>query len=368
NFGAHFQPFGPGGSISFGGSNLSAAMNLWSSFDKTEADKKSYEAGRTAKIGSYARREQEWAFQSNLAAAEITQTFKQLRAAQIREAMAEREWNNHQQQVKHAQEIEYFLTGEKNPEWTQKIDQKDKKTTNKSFYAWMKREVKGVYSQCFQFAFDIAKKTERALQHELGNAELSFLQFGYLAGKEGLLAGEKLYLDIKRMERGYHDLNQREYELTRHVSLLQVNPLALLKLRATGRCTVVLPEELFDMDGPGHYFRRIKSVAVSIPCVVGPYSSVNCTLTLLKSSIRKSPLLRDGSYVRESAEDDRFSDHFGSLQAIVTSTGQNDSGLFETNLRDERYLPFEGSGCVSEWQLELPADPSKHDPRQFDYD
>src|SRR5262249_12328612 len=131
----------------------------------------------------------------------------------------------------------------------------------------------------------------------------------------------------------------------------------------TGRCTVVLPEELFDMDGPGHYFRRIKSVAVSIPCVVGPYTSVNCTLTLLKSSIRKSPLLRDGSYARESAEDDRFSDHFGSLQAIVTSAGQNDSGLFETNLRDERYLPFEGAGAVSEWQLELPAD-----VRQFDYD
>jgi len=24
-------------------------------------------------------------------------------------------------------------------------------------------------------------------------------------------------------------------------------------------------ESLFDMDGPGHYFRRIKTVAVSIP-------------------------------------------------------------------------------------------------------
>jgi len=48
--------------------------------------------------------------------------------------------------------------------------------------------------------------------------------------------------------------------------------------------------------------------------------------------------------------------------------GQNDSGLFETNLRDERYLPFENSGVVSEWQLELPANPSKKDPRQFDYD
>jgi hypothetical protein len=227
----------------------------------------------------------------------------------------------------------------------------------------MKREVQGLYGQCFQFAFDVAKKAERALQHELGNPELSFLQFGYLAGKEGMLAGEKLYLDIKRMEMAYHDLNQREYELTRHVSLLQVNPLALLQLRATGRCTVVMPEELCDMDCPGHYFRRIKSVAVSIPCVTGPYTSVNCTLTLLKSTIRKSPLLRDGSYAREGAEDDRFSDHFGSLQAIVTSTGQNDSGLFELNLRDERYLPFEGSGVVSEWQLELPTE-----VRQFNYD
>src|SRR5262249_28877814 len=85
-------------------------------------------------------------------------------------------------------------------------------------------------------------------------------------------------------------------------------------------------------------------------------------------SIRKTQLLRDGNYARDSAEDDRFVDHFGSLQSIVTSTGQNDSGLFETNLRDERYLPFEGSGVASEWQLELPANPSKDDPRQFDYD
>jgi hypothetical protein len=37
--------------------------------------------------------------------------------------------------------------------------------------------------------------------------------------------------------------------------------------------------------------------------------------------------------------------------------------MFEPNLRDERYLPFEGSGVISEWQLELPAD-----VRQFDYD
>ncbi len=350
------KPVGVGAGAAIGGMNLSQLLSTMASISRGVANRYSHEANRAAKIGGYARREQEWAFQSNLAAGEITQIFKQLRAAQIREAIAEKEWKNHQQQMKHAEDIEQFLSGEKNSSG-------HKKTSTQSFYTWMKREVKGLYSQCFQFAFDLAKKAERALQHELGNTELSFLQFGYLAGKEGLLAGEKLYMDIKRMEMAYHDLNQREYELTKHVSLLQVDPHALLQLRATGRCTVTLPEELFDMDGPGHYFRRIKNVAVSIPCVVGPYTSVNCTLTLFKSSIRTKPLLGEDGYARANAEDSRFSDHFGSLQSIVTSTGQNDSGMFETNLRDERYLPFELSGVVSEWQLELPADVP-----QFDYD
>ena len=366
--GVDFKFWGMGGNFSFGGSALSKEMSFWASFAKTDAEKRTYESGNSSRIGSYSRRELDWAFQSNLAAGEITQIFKQIRAAQIREAIAKLELANHLQQIKHAQEIEYFLTGEINSEWTQEIDPKEKKTTNKALYTWMKREVKGLYAQCFQFAFDIAKKAERALQHELGSPELSYLQFGYLAGKEGLLAGEKLYLDLKRMEMAYHDLNQREYELTKHVSLLQVDPMALIQLRTTGRCTVRLPEALFDMDGPGHYFRRIKSVALSIPCVTGPYASVNCTLTLLKSSIRKTQILQDGAYARVDAEDDRFSDYFGSLQSIVTSSAQNDSGLFETNLRDERYLPFENSGVISEWQLQLPANPSKDEPCQFDYE
>jgi hypothetical protein len=360
DFTFNLEPFGAGSSIgAIGGGKLAAASSAVSNFWKSGADKHTYEAGNTARIGTYTRREQDWALQSNLAAGEIAQIFKQLRAAQIREAVAEQELKNHRQQMKHAEEIERFL----NEEGVEKTGKK----TNKAFYAWMKREVKGLYAQCFQFAFDIARKAERALQHELGDPNLNFVQFGYLAGKEGLLAGEKLFLDVKRMEMAYHELNQREYELTKHVSLLQVDPLALVQLRMTGRCTVQLPEALFDMDGPGHYFRRIRSVALSIPCVAGPYASVNCTLTLLKSSIRKTPVPGD-QYVRVDAEDNRFSDCFGSLQSVVTSSAQNDTGLFETNLREERYLPFENAGAVSEWQLQLPANPSQKDPAQFDYD
>src|SRR5262249_8010365 len=155
------------------------------------------------------RRQQDWELQSNLAAGEITQLYKQLRGAQIREAIAEREWHNHQQQIKNVKEVEAFLT-----------DPKTGKQTNQDFYVWMKRELKGLYGRAFECAYDVARKAERALQQELGDPSLTFLRFDYMGGNEGLLAGERLLLDIKRMEMAYHDLNRREYELTKHVSLL----------------------------------------------------------------------------------------------------------------------------------------------------
>jgi len=135
---------------------------------------------------------------------------------------------------------------------------------------------------------------------------------------------------------------------------------------STGRCSIKLPEELFDIDGPGHYFRRIKTVAVSIPCIVGPYSGVNCTLTLTKSTIRTKSVLSDGQYAITGDADNRFDTHFGSMQSIVTSNAQNDSGMFEVSLHDERKLPFEYSGVISEWQLTLPG--REGEVRQFNYD
>ncbi|NEU08451.1 insecticidal toxin protein [Flavihumibacter sp. R14] len=355
DFGIKFHFWGLGGDSKIGGSTFGDVASLGADVASAIADRISYEASNASRIGSFSRREQEWAFQSNTIAGEINQLFKQIRSAQIREAMAQIEWKNHQQQIKHASEIENFLT-----------DDRVGKKANQAFYAWMKREVKDLYSQCFQFAYDIAKKAERALQQELGDNTVSFLQFGYTGGREGLLAGEKLHLDLKRMEMAFYERNRREYELTKHVSVMQLDPTALLALRTAGRCAIKLPEELFDMDGPGHYFRRIKSVAVSIPCIAGPYSSVNCTLTLTKSTIRKKSVLSDGAYISTNDNDERFDISFGSMQSIVTSSAQNDSGMFELNLRDERKLPFEYSGVISDWEIALPG--REGEVRQFNYD
>jgi hypothetical protein len=137
----------------------------------------------------------------------------------------------------------------------------------------------------------------------------------------------------------------------------------LLRLKETGSCFVSLPEAIFDLDTPGHYFRRLKNVSITVPCVAGPYTGVNLTATLLGSTVRVSSLLNSKNQYARQQGDTRFRDQNGPIESIVTSTGQDDTGLFEPNLRDERFLPFEGAGVVGEWQLSLPKK-----FRQFDYE
>ncbi len=259
-----------------------------------------------------------------------------------------------------AQEIEAFLN--------ENGAQRDGKTSNRSLYAWMRHETRSLYSQSLQLATEVAKKAERALQHELGKPEIRCIDGRYPGGAEGLLAADRLVGDIKRLELAYLDNNTREPVLVRDVHLSQIAPLALLALRRTGSCTFSLEEALFDLDRPGLYFRRIKSVAMSVPCVVGPSATVSCRLSLLKSTLRRTPTLDGGAYGMQSAEDARFESYHGRFESIITSRAQNDAGGVDPNARDERYLPFENAGVISEWRLDLPANPSKGDPCTFDYD
>jgi hypothetical protein len=167
------------------------------------------------------------------------------------------------------------------------------------------------------------------------------------------MSGERLYADLKRMEIAYLETDIREYEISKSISLVLFDPWALIALKETGRCTISLPEAYFNMDYPGHYFRRLKSVSLLIPCVTGPYTSVNCTLTLVNSKVRTDNKANSST---DYASDAHFLTNYAATQSIATSTAQNDSGLFEVNFQDPRYLPFEGAGAISTWQIELPPD------------
>jgi len=337
-----------GQGVMWGGSHWGSAAQALANYFHLQASESSFAATKSGKNAQYIMRANEWTLQSNLAAKEIMQIDKQIVVANTRIDMANQELSNHLQQIENAQKIEDFMRS---------------KYTNQELYSWMVGQVSTVYFKSYQLAYDVAKRAETAYRFELGLDDSNFIQFGYWDSlKRGLLAGERLYQDLKRMDVSYLDQNQREYEITKHVSILQLDSLALAQLKQTGECFISIPETVFDLDFPGHYLRRIKYVSITVPCVTGPYVGVNCTLTLLKSSIRHDNKLISEKYLRQE-KDSRFTDNTGAIQSIVTSSGQNDSGLFETNLRDERYLPFEGSGAISDWHIRL-----TQDFRPFDYD
>lgn len=59
-----------------------------------------------------------------------------------------------------------------------------------------------------------------------------------VTGRCGLLSGEALRLEPKRMELAPYEDNQRQFEITRHVSLRQLDQVALVSLKVTGSCTL----------------------------------------------------------------------------------------------------------------------------------
>jgi hypothetical protein len=292
-------------------------------------------------IANYLRRQEEWDLQRDIADKEIDDIEKQLLASDVRIELAEKELESHDLQIEEVKAEADFL---------------ESKFTNKELYNWMVTQVSTLYFQSYQMAYDLAKKAEQCFRHELGIRDTNYIQFGYWDSlKKGLLAGERLQKDLRRLDAAYLEQNRREFELTKHISLAQLNPIALLQLKQTGTCEFVIPEVVFDVDHPGHYMRRIKNVSLTIPCVVGPYTTIGAKLTMLENRLRTSTAKKNNEYVYQGIDDERFVHDLVGIQSIATSTGQRDAGLFEMAFGDERYLPFEGGGVVSRWRLELPG-------------
>ena len=347
----HYWGLG-GHAVLFGGSLFAGQGRFVSNVLNLVASVAEGQGAVASKTAGYQRRVDDWILQARTASAELAQIGRQVLGSLIAEQAAHQEYLVSRKQIEQSDEVDNLL---------------HTKFTNADLYGWMQGELSRTYYEYYRTAVDLARKAEQAVKRELMRAELDSRQFVapnyWDGGRKGLLSGESLYLDVKSLELAYQEQNRRELELTRHVSLRQVDPIALLNLKVTGVCDFAIPEAFFDRDTPGHYLRRLKTVAVSMPSVVGPYTPLNATLTLQSSTIRISALLDSGNYARSGSDDVRFTDLPGTGASIVTSGGGNDSGLFEANLSDERPLPFEGAGTVSAWRLSLPSA-----YRAFDYD
>ncbi|MDM4766660.1 neuraminidase-like domain-containing protein [Pelomonas sp. SE-A7] len=324
--------------LKISGQPIAFAQNFFADKLAVEGDKDQTAAGITATLASYERRLEDWQFQRDMASGELLSLEKQRIASEIRLTMALAEKRNLERSIESSETTDAFLKS---------------KFTNTGLYDWMVRQVSTVYYKTYQLAAEYARAAEDCLNRELPASQsgVKVVRSDHWNGlRKGLLAASSLIHDLKRLESEHIKRNKRVPELMKHVSLAVVDPRQLLELRATGRCSFKVPEVLFDMDHPGQCMRRIKSVALSVQCITGPYAGVSCRLSLLRSEIRKP----------DQEKPERV---LGPAEAIFSSTANNDAGLWEPNLRDERYLPFEGAGAInSEWRLDLP-----NMVRLFDY-
>ncbi len=356
---AHLVPTVSGGAAGFGGSpmittsyggeQVGSSATSWASVARGLAGLLGEAGAMASTMGSYQRRQDDWTLQANLASAELVQIAAQMVTAGDRLKIAQGEVDLQQRQAANAQAVGDFLGS---------------KYTNSQLYDWMLTQLTTVHTQAYQLAYGLSLQAQAAYQYELGSTD-TFMQFGYWDGQhKGLTAGDSLLFDLRRMHNQFTASNTRELELTKHVSLALTQPMALVQLLQTGTCTIALDEVLFDRDHPGHYFRRLRSVAVTVPCVTGPYTGVNATLSLNTGTVRVKPPIapyKPAAAGAPPASADFVASVAPSSATIATSSAQNDAGLFDANLHDERWLPFEGQGAISTWTLQL-------DPRDNAFD
>ncbi|MGL5029455.1 MAG: hypothetical protein ACRC6C_05190 [Wolbachia pipientis] len=302
---------------------------------------------------SYERRAQDWNLQKIIATHDVEQIGHQIEANKINQANAIQDLRAHKESIKQIKEKESFFRG---------------KFTNQELYSWMKGELKSLYIKTYRLALEIAKQAERAYQYEVDNGK-AFIQPGHWNSlKEGLLSGQKLKFELEQLDKEYHDTNERRLEITKVISLKSLDPIALHELKTKGSCKFSFTEKLFDLDFPGHYARKIKDIKITVPAVVGPYENVHASLqqtsnqVVLKSdgAINAIKYLVNPSE-EEQPETDLLRVNWKPNQEIAISKADQDSGLFELSFGDERYLPFEGTGAVSTWELSLPQATNRFD-------
>lgn len=347
--GAHLVPnAGSPFAMTYGGREIGSSLAAFASAADTVSGTLNFASTLSSVIAGYQRREQEWTLQKNTATYEVAQMDAQIAAAQARVASLKRDVAINTLAIEQNNAMQAALTS---------------KFTNADLYGWMASRLQALYFQCYKIALDLALAAQRAYQYELDN-QTSVLDFSYWeSGRAGLLAGEGLQVALGQLEHAYYTANRRRLTIEKTVSLWALDPVALLTLQRTGSCIFQLSELLFDYDFPGQYCRKIERLSVTIPAVVGPYQNVHGTLTQTSNTvlIKDDPVsVRFLLGADVTPPDGMLRLNWRNMQQIALSRGSDDGTIAGVSA-DDRYLPFEGTGAVSSWRLDLPLGANRID-------
>lgn len=224
-----------------------------------------------------------------------------------------------------------------------------RKFSNKALYSWLRGRLAAIYYRFYDLTATRCMMAEEAYKWLTGETTRYIKPGAWQSSNAGLMAGESLLLNLAEMEQAWLKWDRRALEVTRTVSLAEVyngydTPVNLaekiadlLKSSGSGQdaaktgLSMTTDKRLhaaFNLkalkiaeDYPADLgkTRRIKQISVTLPALVGPYQDVRAVL-----SYGGGTKLPDG------------------CKAIAVSHGMNDSGQFQLDFNDGRWLPFEG--------------------------
>ena len=318
-------------SISSGLSETGSALSSLATYYSTKA--------------SYERRLQDWQLQLALANQDILIGNQQFTIAQDGVQVAAQQQQIASMTADNAETTATFLAN---------------KFTNAELYDWMSGVLKGVYAYLLQQATAMAQLAANQLAFERQQVPPPFIQADYweppstqsltLAGtngqtsdRAGLTGAERLLQDITELDQYAFTTDQRKLQLTKTVSLVQLDPFAFQQFRETGVLRFTTPMDLFDRDFPGHYLRLIRQVRVSVIALIPPMQGIRATFsTTGLSNVVIGGDLFQSVRARRSPE------------MVALSSPQNATGLFDLSLQSTMLLPFEDLGVATSWELQMP--------------
>lgn len=329
--------------VATGGAVWGAALTASGMVLQFSANSVQATAQRIQVSEEYRRRSEEWKQQYQQADAEMTSIDRQLDALAVRQQAAQTSLQQAQTEQANLQSTMQYISS---------------RFTQSSLYSWLIGQLAALYYQAYDAVLSLCLSAEACWQYEMGDLTSRFIQTNaWNDSYHGLLAGETLELNLQQMESAWLSRNQRRLELTKTVSLKTLlGDSDFANLIAAGTVNFSLDEKLFDNDYPGHYLRQIKFVTLSLPTLLGPWQDVRATLTQTSSSTLLKADIDGVNYLNDATSGNAANvvTNLRASQQIAVSSGMNDSGLFELSFGDERYLPFEGTGAVSSWQLSFP--------------
>lgn len=258
-------------------------------------------------------------------------------------------------------------------------------------YDWLTARQEQIYGSAYDAVRSLCQMAESAWRLEIGDyRRASFLDaYAWRDKYKGMLAGDSLLQGLQQMENEYLLNRERRLTIRKTFSLnQQLGQAQWDKLFKKGpdpdsalALNFAFSAADFDKSYPGHYLRQLKHVSVTLvmknrqdPTELSAVLTQLASNTLLEphsiAAASLYPVAQKATAQEKEARETAAQDpalvlrNPGVNQQIALSVTdaddgighQNDSWLYEMALHDGRYLPFEGTGAISQWELKILGD------------